>query len=107
MANVELIQSLNTEMEAGLSEKISYDEMHSQLAIHINNLIVHDFDKLVAYLYRIDVSEEKLKLLLQQLPQKDAGKIIASLIIERQQQKINTRHQFSKREHDFDEEEKW
>ncbi|MEP7255841.1 MAG: hypothetical protein ABI666_08680 [Ferruginibacter sp.] len=107
MENAELIKSLNTEMEAGLSEKISYDEIQGQLAIHINNLIMHDFDKLVAYLYRIDVSEEKLKLLLQQLPQKDAGKIIAALIIERQQQKIKTRQQFSKRENGFNEEEKW
>ena len=107
MENAELIQSLNTEMEAGLPENISYDEIQSQLSAYINNLIMRDFDKLVAHLYRIDVSEEKLKLLLQQLPQKDAGKIIAALIIERLQQKLKIRQQFSKREHDFDEEEKW
>jgi hypothetical protein len=107
MENAELIQSLNTEMEAGLPEKISYDEIQSQLSAYINNLIMRDFDKLVAHLYRIDVSEEKLKLLLQQLPQKDAGKIIAALIIERLQQKLKIRQRFSKREDDFDEEEKW
>jgi len=45
--------------------------------------------------------------LLRQFPDEDAGKIIASLILERQEQKLKTREQFSKREDDLDEEEKW
>ena len=39
--------------------------------------------------------------------EEDAGNIIASLIIERQEQKIKTREQFSQRDNGFDEEEKW
>ena len=107
MENVELIESLNTELAISLPERLSYDELQLQLAEYINHLIKTDFDKLIAYLYRIDVNEQKLKLLLQQFPDEDAGNIIALLIIERQQQKIKTRKQFSKRDDNFDEEEKW
>lgn len=51
---------------------------------HINNLIQHDFNKLLAILYRIDVDEDKLKCALRQQPGRDAAEIIAELMIERQ-----------------------
>ncbi len=124
MENAELIQLLNNELAIDIAEKISYPELHTQLASYINELIKNDFDKLIAYLYRIDVNEQKLKTMLLQSPQEDAGNLIATLIIERQQQKIKTRGQFSQRDNDlpacppydsgrragqasFDEEEKW
>jgi len=46
-------------------------------------------------------------LLLQQNPDDDAGNIIATLIIERQQQKIKSRNLFRKQDKDVDEKEKW
>jgi hypothetical protein len=114
MENDELITLLNKELAIDIAEKISYSELHSQLSAYINQLIKSDFDKLIAYLYRIDVNEQKLKALLQQKPDEDAGNIIATLIIERQEQKIKSRQQFGQRENDlpagqagFDEEEKW
>lgn len=107
MEHAELIHLLNNELAINIAEKIPYSELHSQLSAHINNLIKNDFDKLITYLYRIDVNEQKLKSLLQQNPGEDAGNIIATLIIERQQQKIKTRRQFSQRENNIDEEEKW
>lgn len=91
MEHAELIQSLNTELALSLPEQMAYDDLHHKLAAYINDLIKNDFEKLVTYLYRIDVNEAKLKSLLQQNQQEDAGNIIASLIIERQQQKIRTR----------------
>ncbi|MBK6378796.1 MAG: hypothetical protein IPF72_03265 [Chitinophagaceae bacterium] len=107
MENGELIKLLNSELSIAIAEKISYSELHTQLSAYINQLIKNDFDKLIAYLYRIDVNEEKLKTLLQQNPGEDAGNIIATLIIERQEQKIKYRKQFSKKDTDFDGEEKW
>ncbi|MBK7308740.1 MAG: hypothetical protein IPI88_18140 [Chitinophagaceae bacterium] len=95
MENGELIKLLNSELSIAIAEKISYSELHTQLSAYINQLIKNDFDKLIAYLYRIDVNEEKLKTLLQQNPGEDAGNIIATLIIERQEQKIKYRKQFS------------
>ena len=107
MENDELIRLLNNELPVEIAAQKSYDKIHAQLAAYLNNLIKNDFDKLVAYLYRIDVNEEKLKTLLQKNPGEDAGNIIAGLIIERQEQKIKFRKQFSQRENDFNEEEKW
>ena len=80
---------------------------YSRLCDYINQLIVENFNELIRLLYRIDVSEPKLKLLLQEHPKEDAGKIIAILIIERQLEKIKSRQQFKQPKTDFDEEEKW
>lgn len=55
----------------------------SDLIAYINDCIQHDFNKLVQLLYRIDVSEEKLKSILQLNPNEDAAKLIAAVIIER------------------------
>ena len=114
MDNDELIQLLNKELAMEIIEKGSYENIHAQLAVYINGLIKNDFEKLVSYLYRIDVNEQKLKTLLQENPLEDAGNLIASLIIERQQQKIKIRQQFSQRDNDLPtgqagvaEEEKW
>lgn len=107
MENAGLIKLLNEELPVGIDENDTYRQIHSQLAAYINNLIQNDFDRLVSYLYRIDVNEQKLKALLQQNPGEDAGNIIAELIIERQQQKIKTREQYSRRNNNFNEEEKW
>ena len=107
MENTELIRLLNNELPVEIAGQRSYAEIHAQLSEYINKLIKGDFEKLVSYLYRIDVSEQKLKSLLQQNPNENAGDTIATLIIERQQQKIKTRQQFSQRDNKFDTEEKW
>lgn len=107
MENPELIRLLNKELAIELADKASYNEIHAQLSAYINQLVKNDFEKLVTYLYRIDVNEQKLKQLLQQFPDEDAGNIIASLILERQEQKLKTRGLFSQRNTDANEEEKW
>ena len=107
MEHDELIRLLNNELPVEIAEKKSYNEIHAQLSAYINMLIKDDFDKLITYLYRIDVNEQKLKILLQENPQEDAGNLIATLIIARQQQKIKTRELFKQKKNDADEEEKW
>ena len=66
----------------------------------INHLIVHDFEKLVYVLYRIDVSEAKIDQLLRQFPQTDAAEMIADLMIEREAEKMKSREKFRKEEGD-------
>ena len=107
MGNEELVKEINKKLAIVLPDEISLDELQIQLSAHINQLIQTDFEKLIYLLYRIDVSEPKLKQLLQQHPEEDAGKIIAALIIDRQLEKIKTRQQFSRRDDNFTEEEKW
>ncbi len=107
MNNETLVREINKNMSIALSEEISLDELQKQLGIYVNELIQTNFQKLIMLLYRIDVSEQKLKQLLQAQPQENAGDIIAALIIERQLQKIKSRQQFRQQTDDFDEEEKW
>ncbi|MCG2617935.1 hypothetical protein LZZ85_26775 [Terrimonas sp. NA20] len=73
----------------------------------INRLLVHDFDRLIAILYRVDVSEHKLKDLLKKQSGEDAAKLIASLLIERQQQKIRSRGEFNSSDDQINEDERW
>ena len=107
MNNQELVQEINNNLGMVLPQDIAVDELQEKLGGYINEMIQTNFDKLIMLLYRIDVSEQKLKQLLQQQPQQDAGKMIARLIIERQLQKIKNRQQFSQRDDDFTGEEKW
>ena len=84
-------------------EKLSTLELETL----INDLIKEDFSKLVQLLYRIDVSEAKLKNVLKEHPNEDAGKIIAHLILERQEQKRKSREQFKQAEENIPDDEKW
>ena len=77
------------------------------LAEKINELITNDFQKLVLILYRMDVSEIKLKQLLNENAGANAAVIIADLMIERQAEKIKSRQQFSKRDENISDDEKW
>lgn len=63
----------------------------AQLADWINLVIQSDFNRLVQWLYRVDVNEELLKKTLRENPETDAGLIIAQLAIERMRQKKQTR----------------
>jgi hypothetical protein len=87
---------------------ISIDELRAKIAAFINDLVNHDFNRLVSILYRIDVDEQKLKNLLESYPGQDAAPIIADLVIQRQLQKIEARNRFRQGgENTIDENEKW
>jgi len=85
-------------------------DMHAfiqKLTAYINELISSDFNKLIYVLYRLDISEKKLKQLLADLPGSDAGTIIVNMIIERQLQKIQSRKQYRQDDKSIAEEDKW
>lgn len=92
---------------SSLTTTPSNSEIRRQLSVAINEMILSDFDKLVMLLYRLDINETKLRKILNENPSHDAGNIIADLIIERQLQKIKSRQQFSQRDNNISEEEKW
>ena len=69
-------------------------DIRDRLIVWINDLLLNDFSRLVSLLYRVDVSEQKLKNLLQQNTQTDAAVLIADLLIERQLEKIKWRNAF-------------
>ena len=72
-------------------EKLSTLELETM----INDLIKEDFSKLVQLLYRIDVSEAKLKNVLKEHPNEDAGKLMAKIVIERLAATKKARESFS------------
>jgi hypothetical protein len=106
MNDAALIQSINQQLALQLPETITAEQLHEALAEYINSLINKNFETLVSLLYRIDVSEVKIKILLHNNTDKNTGEIIAALIIERQQQKITSRQMFSRDANNCDEE-KW
>ena len=95
-ANPNLIIALQQSMSLDLKAPVSFEELQKMLIELIDQLIQFDFPRLVNLLYRIDISEEKLILLLKENQQVDAAKIIAALIIERLLEKINSRQVFGK-----------
>lgn len=72
------------------------EPLKEQLTAYINDLIANDFPSLVQLLYRVDVDEKKLKVLLQQKQDTDAAIVISELIIERQRQKKEMKQRFKK-----------
>ena len=94
--------------ELGISRPSpAVDHGKEELIARINELLNTDFSRLVAILYRMDVSETKLRKLLQDNPGTDAGNIIAELMIERQLQKIKSRREYKQRDNNINDEEKW
>ena len=77
-----------------------------RLSAEINHLIQADFHRLIAILYRLDISESKLKHTLEENTDKDSGELIATLVVERQMQKMHTRQSFTP-QRDIPEDEKW
>jgi len=101
----DLVQLINTELDTNFPE-LSQEDIFTPLSEYLNHLINNDFQKLLYHLYRIDISEQKLQKLLADNPDKNAGDIIAHLIIERQLQKLESRKKYSSPPADADEE-KW
>jgi hypothetical protein len=89
-------------------EKYSRDDqqLKSKIQQLVNDLIVHDFNQLVNFLYRMDVNENKLKKVLHDNPSTDASILITQLLIERQLEKIKTKMSL-KNKNDPDENERW
>jgi len=85
---------------------ISLNELKKALSDILNGLITNDFSRLISILYRLDISEKKLKELLKNSINISAGDIIAKMIIERQTEKIKTRKLFLDND-SFCDEEKW
>jgi len=103
----EVILELNRTQDWQLAEQLTLEEVARILAEKLNTLIRDDFSVLVQLLYRIDIEEPRLRYLLQHHKGEDAGMIIAGLIIQRMEQKIITRRQFSEKNNNIPEEDRW
>ena len=86
----------------------AFEQLNRQDLVNtINDLILHDFEKLVFVLYRIDVNEAKIKSLLATKTDTNAAELIADAIIERINQKKAAKEIFKQHQHSESGEEKW
>ena len=104
--NTDLLPVLRQSLEIDFPENISFELLKERLSSHINFLIQSDFQKLASILYRVDVSESKLKNLLKENQGFDAANIITDLIIERELQKIRSRQEY-RNDENISEDERW
>ena len=104
MENEQVLEEVSKELEVTVKD---HSITKQALIEKINDLINNDFQKLVSILYRMDVSEIKLKQLLNENSGTNAALIITDLIIERQEQKIISRQQFRKKDENISDDEKW
>ncbi len=92
-----------------LSTNLSVDEkatVKNELSAYLNYLLVNDFSAIVQILYRVDVSEQKLKTVLKENKEADAGDLLSELIMQRQAEKAPLRKSFPPSE-DLSGEESW
>ena len=104
MKDEQVLEEVSKELEVTMKD---HSLTKQALVEKINDLINTDFQKLVSILYRIDVSETKLKQLLNENPGTNAALIITDLLIERQAEKIRSRQKFNKRDENISDDEKW
>ncbi|MBV8327372.1 hypothetical protein [Chryseobacterium sp.] len=67
------------------------EKLFSVISEYLEHIIQTDFNKLLSILYRIDVPEEKVRKALANNKNQSSGRVIAALLIEREQEKIKTR----------------
>lgn len=103
----ELVASIQKDWSLVTKPLITEDQLIEILAKEINRMIRDQFSWLIHLLYRIDISEQKLRALLAENKNADAGKVIAYLIVERQKQKIAFRKSHPPKQEDIPDEDRW
>ena len=93
-------------VQLGIELKGRSNEWFNQLEEQIRHYLLHDFNRLVSILYRMDVSEAKLR---SNIGSMDSARVITTLLVERQIQRIRSRmnEQMSDDIEEEDGEERW
>lgn len=104
METIGLIKCINKDLETSFADDLDAATLKDKLVEYIEGLIHADFNHLVFLLYRIDVSEQKLKKILADTGGLDAANVIAGLIIERISEKIRSRAAYTTQRPKSDEE---
>ena len=81
----EVYSQLNKEVS--IEKNISFGEQFEVLVAYVDFLIQTDFNKLISILYRVDVSEENLKVALQENNNTPISRVIATMLLKRELEK--------------------
>ena len=103
----ELVDSLKKDWPLIAKVVVTEEHLTEILSTEINRMIRDQFPWLIHLLYRIDISETKLRNLLAANKDADAGKVIAHLVIERQKQKFAQKKTNTSTDENIPDEEKW
>jgi hypothetical protein len=98
---------IREQLIASIGFELPENNWKIRLVDEIRYLLENDFHKLISILYRMDVSEGKLRGLLQDNPDKDAAELIAVLMLERAVKRQKTKEEFEQKQPDDDTEEWW
>ncbi|MFT4061751.1 MAG: hypothetical protein QM642_05255 [Edaphocola sp.] len=91
--NTQALQAaLEQQFDVDLGGYVTAEKLVAALAARVEQLIAANPDQLFSLLYRLDISEKKIKQALA--TGQDIAKKIAVLIYERQSEKIISRRQF-------------
>ena len=83
------------QLRPDLVEKVSNDEELLKLIEElVTELVNHDFERLLLMLYRLDVSEQKVKQAIDTAGPANASRNIAELILAREKEKAVSREQY-------------
>lgn len=85
-----------------VKETQNEEELLALIEQLVEELINHDFEKLLLILYRLDVSEIKVKKAIDDSGPELASERIAELILAREKAKIRTREKYSSGETDWE-----
>ena len=86
------LNKISTDLD--LSSKSDADLLE-QLSTYLNELINRDFNAVVQILYRMDVSEIKVRQkLANPLPGETAGSLLAHLLVQREMEKMQWRERY-------------
>lgn len=97
---------LSKDVSLFVQPDITYEKLEELLAEKLEDLISNNFQQFVLLLYKIDVSEHKVREIFGPDVTADAYRKLAAVLIERQQQKIISR-KATKKPTDGDGEELW
>lgn len=76
------------------AEITALNDIYEALYPHVTQLIQFDFNGVMRLLYRIDISEQKVKRQMDLIPD-DTARAISILIVKREIQKVVLRKQYS------------
>ncbi len=74
-----------------------FKKLHDLILPFVEKNIQQNYGNFISKLYRIDVSEEKINLALQNKSTKDYANVITDLILQKEMQKIITRLVYANR----------
>ncbi|MDT8392712.1 MAG: hypothetical protein RQ761_02635 [Bacteroidales bacterium] len=79
-----------------ISDTPDLNFFHQKLTQLIRHLLDHDMYRLLNAMYRLDVSEAKFSKAMHSPDRDEAARSIASLVLEREMQKVKTRLHYKK-----------